>query len=92
MLSYQIDDPIKDTQKQTIEVTVDLNGEKRWCFFITPEQLASVGDWVEGTQVRHHLGVVHMIIVNELSEEIIERILNSLYNEGKLESHTIPLI
>ena len=92
MLKYQIDDSIEEALKCAIEVTVDFNGEKRWCFFATPQLLASVGDWVDGTQVRVHLGVPHMIVVSELDEEIIDRVLQKLYNGGQLETHTTPLI
>ncbi len=92
MLKYKIDDSIEEPLTHAIEVTVDLNGEKRWCFFATPQLLASVGDWVDGTQVRIHLGVPHMIVVSELNEEIIDRVLHRLYNERLLEMHTTPLI
>jgi hypothetical protein len=92
MLKYQIDDSIEEPLTHAIEVTVDLNGQKRWCFFATPQLLASIGDWVDGTQVRVHLGVPHMIVVSELNEEIIDRVLHQLYDSGQLEAHTTPLI
>jgi len=94
MLSYTIDDPIAEalTDAYCVEVTVDFGGgQKRWCFFATPQMLASCGDWVEGTQVRLHLSVPHMIVVGELSEGIIDRVLSQLYAEGRLEAHTTPL-
>ena len=92
MLKYQIDDPIEEPFTHAIEVTVDFNGEKRWCFFATPELLASVGNWVDGTQVRVHLGVPHMIVVSELNAEIIDRVLHQLYDSEQLEAHTTPLV
>jgi hypothetical protein len=93
MLPYTIDDQIKDPEKATAEVTVDFgNGNKRWCFFITPQQLAPNGSFVEGTKVRMHLGVTHMIVVSELTETIIENVLNELFVEQLLEEHTIPLV
>ena len=92
MLPYTIDDPIAEPPSAAVEVTVDFGGSgKRWCFFITPEELASVGDWVDGTDIRVHLGVPHMIVVSELNEDIIDRVLRQLYTEGQLEAHTIPL-
>jgi hypothetical protein len=92
MLSYTIDDPIADPASAVVEVTVDFGGgHKRWCFFATPGALAVCGDWVEGTRVRVHLGVPHMIIVSELSAGIIDRVLSQMYDQGELEAHTAPL-
>ena len=92
MFPYKIDDPIDEPLAGGVEVTIDFgSGHKRWCFFATPQLLASVGDWVDGTQVRVHLGVSHMIIVSDLNEEIIDRVLRKLHAEGQLETHTTPL-
>ena len=92
MLLYTIDDPIDDPVSAIVEVTVDFGGgHKRWCFFTTPGALAVCGDWVEGTRVRVHLGVPHMIIVSELTAGIIDGVLNQLYARGELEAHTAPL-
>lgn len=64
---------------------------ERWCFFFDPVRLALVGDEVEGTEVRLHLGVRHMIIVSELSEEIIERVLLQLDSNHELLDHTLAI-
>lgn len=93
MLPYTIDDRIKNNEKATAEVTVDFgNGNKRWCFFITPQQLVSNGSFVEATNVRMHLGVTHMIVVSRLTEKIIDKVLNELFAEQLLEVHTTPLV
>ncbi|MGI8670680.1 MAG: hypothetical protein ACR2J3_12675 [Aridibacter sp.] len=92
MLKYQIDDLIDEPLTHSIEVTVELNGQERWCFFVTPEILASIGDWIDGTKVRVHLGVPHMIVVSKLNEEIIDRVLKQLYDNGQLENHTTKLV
>jgi hypothetical protein len=92
MLPYKIDDLIEEPLTGAVEVTIDFGGgRKRWCFFATPQVLAAVGDLVNGTRVRVHLGVSHMIVVSELNESIIDRVLRQLHAEGKLERHTIPL-
>ena len=91
MLPYTIDDPITDPLKCSVEVTIDYGGQKRWLFFATPQQLASVGDFVEGTRARIHLGERHMIIVSELNEVIIEKVLDGLQTSGELTSRTLPL-
>lgn len=91
MLPYTIDDSITDPLTCSVEVTINFGNQKRWLFFATTELLASVGDWVDGTQVRVHLGERHMIIVSELSEEIIDAVLRQLYIAGELENRTLPL-
>ena len=52
-----------------------------------PSALATVGDWVDGTEVRVHLGVPHMIVVSEISQDIIERILRRMERDGELLEH-----
>ena len=92
MKSYKVDDPIVDPLTCSVEVTIAMqDGRERWCFFATPQLLASVGDFVEGTRLRMHLGVPNMIVVSELGEEIIDRVLRQLDAEGLLERHTLPL-
>lgn len=67
------------------------DGSERWCFFFDPGRLALVGDLVEGTEVRLHLGVRHMIVVSKLSEEVIERVLLQLDGSGDLLNHTLAI-
>lgn len=54
MLTYRIEDPISPDLSGAVEVTVDVGGPKRWCFFATPRLLERVGDFVPGTRVRVH--------------------------------------
>lgn len=87
--SYRIEDPLDRPEEGAVEVVLQLSdGQRRWCFFFTPERMALVGDWVEGTQVRMHLGVTHMIVVTELKPEIIDRVLRELDAKGLLLEHT----
>jgi hypothetical protein len=92
-MTYTIDDPITAPLATAVEVTIDLgNGQKRCCFFATPQLLASIGDFVDGTHVRVHPGVSHMIVVSEINEAIIDKVLRRLAAEGQLEAHSLPLI
>ena len=91
MLPFTIDDPITDPLACSVEVTIDFGGRKRWLFFATPQLFASVGDMVDGTHVRLHLGERHMIVVSELSAGVIEVVLRQLHEAGELESRTLPL-
>jgi hypothetical protein len=90
--SYRIDDDIRTAGQAAVEVTVTLADEqRRWCFFITPAALATAGDFVEGTEVRIHLGEPHMIVVSELSRDVVERVLRQLEIGGELVRRTLPL-
>ena len=90
--SYRIDDDLAAAGRGAIEVTVTLADEqRRWCCFMTPAALAAVGDFVEGTSVRVHFGEPHMIVVSEVSRDVIERVLRQLEADGELVRRTLPL-
>jgi len=90
--SYTIDGDLCDGDSGAVEVTITLEDERRrWCFFMTPHALQTAGDFVDGTEVRLHIGERHMIIVSELSRDIIERALRHLADNGFLERHTLPV-
>ena len=91
MFSYTIDDPIENSLTCSVEVTIDFPTGKRWLFFVTPSLLAKVGDFVEGTQSRLHLGERHMIVVSDLTPSVIDSVLRQLASTGELESRTLPL-
>ena len=86
--SYNIENDLALADRLGIEVTVMFtDGRLGWCFFMTPSTLAMVGDLVDGTEVRVHLGVPHMIVVSEISEEIIKRVLRRMEADGELLEH-----
>ena len=91
--SIEIEDPIELHKTAAIEVTIVTScGEKRWCFFFTPEGMAACGDYIEGTKVRFHYGASHMILVSEISLEIIEAALRNIEKQGKVELCSIPYV
>ncbi|TKR29781.1 hypothetical protein FCE95_16830 [Luteimonas gilva] len=89
MFPYTIDDAIESPKRACVEVTIEFPAGKRWLFFITPDQLASAGDYAEATGVRVHLGEKHMIIVSELTPAVIDTVLRQLAADGELEDRTI---
>ena len=90
--SYRIDDAIADADQGAVEVTVThADEQRRWCFFVTPAALAVVGDFVDGTETRLHLGELHMIVVSELSQDVVDRVLRQLEADGELLRRTLPL-
>ncbi len=89
--TIEIEDPIELNKTGAIEVAVLLDsGEKRWCFFFTPEGMSACGDYVPGTKVRFHYGAPHMILVSEISESIIYEALREIEKQGEIISCTIP--
>jgi len=91
--SIEIEDPIERHKRGAIEVAITTtSGEKRWCFFFTPEGMAACGDWIEGTKVRFHYGCSHMILVSEISESIIESALRDIDKQGEIKLCTIPYV
>ena len=91
MFPYIIDDRIEVPLTCSVEVTIDFPSGKRWLFFVTPDLLARVGDFVEGTQSRVHLGEPHMIVVSDISSTIIDLVLQQLADSDELERRTLPL-
>ena len=76
-----------------IEVVIELNdNSKRWCYFFTPTGLGNCGDFVEGTQVRLHYGAAHMLVVSDISKEIIETTLAKIEKSGELTQCTLPVV
>ena len=90
MFPYTIDDEIELPLTCSVEVTIDFPSGKRWLFFVTPDLLASVGDYVDGLSTRLHLGERHMIVVSDLSAAVIDSVLRQLADSGELESRTVP--
>lgn len=91
MLQYTIDDLIELPLQTSVEVTIAFPTGLRWLFFVTPELLNRVGDFVDGSTARVHLGELHMIVVSELNAGIIDSVLRGLYQDGELERRTLPL-
>lgn len=89
--SFIIDDDLADASTRAMEVIVTLeDGSRRWCYFFTPEALSVCGDWVPGTRVLYHYGS-YMIIVSEIDEEIVGKVLRALDQDGELIASTMAI-
>lgn len=74
------------------EVTIKFsNGEFRWCIFITPQQLSQGIMTVPGTDVPWAYRNHHLIIMNEISDELIDAALREIDQQGDLIDCTKPL-
>ncbi len=92
VISYvEIDVPTNQTN-HAVEVYVTLtDGKKRWCFFHSPETVRNCGDLLNGTKVRIHYGAKHMIIVSELSKDVIRQTLNQIDAAGEIIEFTMAI-
>lgn len=91
--TISIEDPLDAAPVRAIEVTVRVvnGGPLRWCFFMTPETLATCGDMLATRPgVRVHLGVAHMIVVSRIDADVIHEVLRQLDRRGELLMHTAP--
>ncbi len=89
--SYVVADDLSTAQYGAIEVDLILHdGQERWCYFMTPAALQNCGDWVPGTHVTMHYDSPHMIVVSEISADVIDRVLNYLATHGLIERCTRP--
>jgi hypothetical protein len=88
-----IDDDLSSQNRGGIGVTVHLtSGERRWCFFMTPDALSRCGDWIGGTATRFHYGAAHMIVIaGMLTPGIIEEALRQIDNAGHLDLATLRI-
>lgn len=112
--SFTIDDPIHDSKKDCVEVTVKLSkGRRRWCIFVTPDWLSAYfsrdlepkpidhDGWVihqttilggdVATKSGKHFDVVHaphILIVPEISEDVIDAALHYLDSQNELRGCT----
>ena len=84
--SIEIQDDFSIQDTGAIEVVIDLvNGEQRWCFFMTPKALQNCGYWIEDTEIRFHYGASHMIVVAAtLNESLIEKTLRDIDQRGEI--------
>jgi hypothetical protein len=90
-VAYHVQDP-EAMSDGVAEVCVDLTGgQRRWCYFPPPAAPASSGATIEGTSVRFHYGMPHLIIVAELSEDLIGRALREIDSQGDLLACTRPI-
>ena len=96
MKLFCLDDPIWDedaNNSASVDVTIKFsNGERRWCYFMTPNALAQSGDWFPDTNTRFHYDFPsYAIFVTEITPEIIQRVLLHMEHDNKLMECTTLL-
>jgi len=86
LASFTIVDDLATQDFGAVEVDLQLeNGERRWCYFMTPAALAACGDFVSATKIRVHYGAPHMIVVaGALNHALIERVLRDIDAAGEI--------
>ena len=86
---FSIEDELRESGRMAIEVVVSFDdGQRRLAHFATPDALKVFGDWVPGTKIRYHVG---LIVIEQLTHELIEATLKHLDEHGELLLATRPL-
>jgi hypothetical protein len=69
-----------------VEVNLELsNGQRRWCFFITPDLLSRrPGDIKFGSERLLIYNAPHMIVVSALHQQVFEMSLHFIESQGLL--------
>lgn len=91
--SITIEDDLNIQSHAAIEVILTLaSGEKRWCFFFSPEGASNCGDWIEGTKVPFHYGSPHMILIGTtLTEVLINKTIRYIESRNEILNCTLPI-
>ena len=90
--TIRICDDLASASITAIEVQILFSdGQRRWCFFTTPEALRQFGDCMNGTTIRIHYGAPHLIILGQLDASVINQALRYIESQGELLVCTRPL-
>ncbi|MCU0714236.1 MAG: hypothetical protein MUC43_19435 [Pirellula sp.] len=90
--SINIEHEIPSPLTYAVEVTIELDsGERRWCFFCTPESLDRFGDFLPNSTIRIHAAAPHMIVLSIVTQETITAAINELQRNGELQYATRPM-
>lgn len=75
------------------DITITLNdGTQRWCIMATPEHLATSGETHPINEtIRWHEPCAHLFIVNHITTEVVEHILQQTLRQGRLIDSTVLL-
>lgn len=90
--SINIEHEIPSPLTYAVEVTIELeSGERRWCFFCTPESLDRFGDFLPNSAIRIHACAAHMIVLSNVTQETITVAIEELQRTGELLNATRPV-
>ncbi len=90
--SINIEHEIPSPLTYSVEVTIELeSGERRWCFFCTPESLDRFGDFLPNSAIRIHACAAHMIVLSNVTQETITAAIEELQRTGELLNATRPV-
>jgi hypothetical protein len=90
--SINIEHEIPSPLMYAVEVTIELDsGERRWCFFCTPESLDRFGDFLPDSTIRIHTCAAHMIVLSDVTEDTITAAIDELQRTGELLNATRPV-
>lgn len=90
LLHIRLNDLTQTPFTSSVEVDLEFsNGQRRWCYFITPEMLSHLGgNKLADTERLLSYATPHMVVVSAISLEVIEQALNYIESQGQLLDST----
>jgi hypothetical protein len=87
-----IADDLASAEQRLIEVELHFSdGQRRWCLFAAPAALESSGDYIDGTSIRLHYDMPHLIIAGILDEPTIKQALHQIERNGRIFSCSLAI-
>jgi hypothetical protein len=90
LVQMTIDDEL---DRPTVDVVLEFSdGQRRWCYFITPERLSqlSCATQADGERLLSYRSP-HMIVVSAITRAIIEQSLAYIEGQGRLLDCSLPI-
>lgn len=84
-----ITDPIEPPITHSIDVEIEFSdGQWRCCSFLTPELIATLHNWLEGTRTVLWYNMKGLVILGEITEELIYQSLREIESQGDIIEST----
>lgn len=92
LVHMTIDGPVDDGCN-TVDVVLEFSdGQRRWCYFVTPECLSHLGGAAQvGDERLLSYRSPHMIVVSAINGEIIDQSLTYIESQGELLAASMPI-
>jgi hypothetical protein len=89
LVDWRFDEKALNEFQDAVDVSFSLDdGTRRWCFFVTPAQLAVL---LGQPYAMPGIQATQMIVVRSLAPHVIEAMLRHLDEQGELISASLPI-
>ncbi|MEM8535269.1 MAG: hypothetical protein AAGF95_30810 [Chloroflexota bacterium] len=89
LVTWQFDDAVEDSTHDAVEVSFVLSdGQRRWCWFMTPSYLQEL---LDKPQAEPGIWLANIVVVRDLSSDCVDTMLKQLDQQGELEFASMAL-